>query len=163
VRRLKLDFSDVVNSGMAYDRIQSNMHFESGNLFLTEPLTVKTPSSKMQLAGTINLVDETLDTRLVATLPVGNNLSLWAAFAAGLPAAAGVYVASKLFEKQIDQLSSLSYSIEGPWADPKVSFQRMFDAKSAEKTGKTAASAREEARKEADEQEMKELNPDPEL
>jgi len=36
----------------------------------------------------------------------------------------------------------------------------MFDANSAEKTGKTAASAREEARKEADEQEMKELNPD---
>ena len=163
VRRLKLDFSDVVNSGMAYDRIQSNMHFEPGNLFLAEPLTVKTPSSKMQLAGTINLIDETLDTRLVATLPVGNNLSLWAAFAAGLPAAAGVYVASKLFEKQIDQLSSLSYSIEGPWADPKVNFQRMFDANSAEKTGKTAASAREEARKEADEQEMKELNPDPEL
>lgn len=163
VRRLKLDFSDVVNSGMAYDKIQSKMHFEPGSLFLTEPLTVKTPSSKMQLAGTINLIDETLDTRLVATLPVGNNLSLWAAIAAGLPAAAGVYVASKLFEKQIDQLSSLSYSITGPWADPELKFQRMFDAKSAKQTGKTAESARDEARKEADELEAKELIPDPAL
>ncbi len=163
VRRLKLDFSDVVNSGMAYDSIQSKMNFEAGNLYLVEPLSVLTPSSKMQLAGTINLIDETLDASLVATLPVGNNIAFWAAFAAGLPAAAGVYVASKIFEKQIDQLSSLSYSLKGTWAEPELKFQRMFDAKSAKKTGETTADARDEAIKEAEEKSQGELKPPSEL
>ncbi len=158
VRRLKLDFSDVVNSGMAYDKIDSKMHFEAGNLYLLEPLTVSTPSSKMQLAGTIHLDQETLDTTLIATLPVGNNIAFWAAFAAGLPAAAGVYVASKLFEKTIDQLSSLSYSIKGSWVDPELKFERMFDAKSAKKTGQSAASARDEARKDASEIDKREAS-----
>jgi uncharacterized protein YhdP len=66
---------------------------------------------------------------LVATLPVARNLPWVAALAAGLPAAAGVYVASKIFENQVDKIASVAYDIKGPWTDPKVKLKRVFDDK----------------------------------
>lgn len=149
VRRLQLDFSDVYKSGMAYDDIRARMHFKGGGLYLSDPLRVKTPSSKLQLAGTIDLAAETMDTTLVATLPVGENLTLLTALAAGLPAAAGVYVASKLFAKQVDRVASISYTMRGPWSEPDIDFDKMFDSKAAKKVAKTTQQAEDRARVEA--------------
>ncbi len=149
VRRLRLDFSDVYKSGMAYDDIRGKMRFEGGELYLSEPLDVKTPSGKLQMAGMINLKAETMDTTMVATLPVGENLTLLTALAAGLPAAAGVYVASKLFSRQVDKVASVSYTMSGPWADPEIEFERMFDSGAAKKTAKSTREAEAKARQDS--------------
>ena len=73
------------------------------------------------MAGEFNLVDETVNGKLVATLPVGVNLPWLVGLAGGLPAAAGVYITSKLAQKQVDRLSSISYTLNGPWDDIEVS------------------------------------------
>ena len=127
-RRLRFDFSDLYKSGLAYDSIKGKMRFNLGALKFEEPLVVQTPSSGMQMAGTINLRNETLNTRLVATLPVAGNVTVYAVLAAGLPAAAGIYVMSKLFKKQVDQATSVSYSIKGSWDEPKMRFDRLFES-----------------------------------
>ncbi len=126
-RRLRLDFSDLYQSGLAYDSIQGQAHFDRGQVEFREPLQVRSPSSRLQLVGRVDLNEETLDARLVATLPVAGNLTFLTALAAGLPAAAGVYIVSKLFEKQVDQATSISYRIRGDWDDPKIKFDRMFE------------------------------------
>lgn len=126
-RRLRLDFSDLYQSGLAYDSIQGKAHFNRGQVEFREPLQVRSPSSRLQLVGRVNLNDETLNARLVATLPVAGNLTFLTALAAGLPAAAGVYIVSKLFAKQVDQATSISYRIRGDWDDPKINFDRMFE------------------------------------
>lgn len=126
-RRLRLDFSDLYQSGLAYDSIEGRMTFERGILVFSEPLLVRSPSSRLQLAGSADLINETLNTRLVATLPVAGNLTFLTAVAAGLPAAAGVFLVSKLFEKQVDQATSISYTIRGDWDDPTIKFDRMFE------------------------------------
>lgn len=136
VRRLQLDFSDVYKSGLAFDKITGETVFDQGMLLLEKPLVVETPSSELQMAGEIDLRNETLDASLVATLPVGGNATTAAAFLAGLPVAASVYLVSKLFDKQIKKLTSLSYTIEGPWASPQVKFDRLFDSNAAKKAGK---------------------------
>lgn len=136
VRRLQLDFSDVYRSGLAYDSIRGEVSFDNGQLQMIKPIKVKTPSSTMQMGGKINLLDETLDATMVATLPVGGNITTAAAFVAGLPAAAGVYLISKMFDKQIKKLTSVSYKIEGPWAKPEVKFNKLFDEKGAKDAGK---------------------------
>src|SRR5690606_15852033 len=97
-------------------------------LVFEEPLVVTTPSSGMQMAGTIDLRRERLDTRLVATIPVAGNVTFYAALAAGLPAAVGIYLVSKLFKKQVDQASSVSYTIKGSWDEPKMRFDRLFES-----------------------------------
>jgi len=127
-RRLRLDFSDLYKSGLAYDEINGKVRFNRGTLVFTEPLVVRTPSSGMQMAGTIDLRREKIDTRLVATLPVASNLTFFAALATGLPAAAGIYLVSKFFKKQVDQATSMSYSIKGSWDKPKMRFDRLFES-----------------------------------
>lgn len=126
-RRLRLDFSDLYQSGLAYDSIRGRAHFDAGQIEFREPLLVRSPSSRMQLMGRIDLVNETLDARLVATLPVASNLTFLTALVGGLPAAAGVYLVSKLFERQVDQATSVSYRISGDWDDPKIKFDRLFE------------------------------------
>lgn len=126
-RRLRLDFSDLYQSGLAYDSIQGQAYFDRGQVEFREPLQVRSPSSRLQFVGRVDLNDETLNARLVATLPVAGNLTFLTALAAGLPAAAGVYIVSKLFEKQVDQATSISYRIRGDWDDPKINFDRMFE------------------------------------
>jgi uncharacterized protein YhdP len=101
-------------------------------------MEVVAPSARLLMAGTIDLVREEMDTSLVATLPVGGNLTMAAVFAGGLPAAAGVYVISKLFKNQVDKVASVSYRMQGSWDDPVLSFDKLFDSKAASRAGAKA-------------------------
>lgn len=132
IRRLQLDFSDVVKGGTPFERIRGKLQFDRGMVYLSDPVEVTNTSSVLKMGGKINLRDETLDTSLVATLPVGGNATLIAALAGGLPAAAGVYLVSKIFKKQVDRMASVSYSIHGPWSNPDIQFDKLFDNKAAE-------------------------------
>lgn len=127
-RRLRLDFSDLYQSGLAYDQISGKVSFTPGTMTFVEPLEVKTPSSRLQMAGKLDLENEKIDARLVATLPVVGSYTFFTALVTGLPAAAGIYVVSKLFKKQVDRATSISYSIRGNWSDPKMSFDRLFES-----------------------------------
>ncbi len=127
-RRLRLDFSDLYKSGLAYDEIIGKVSFVPGTMTFIEPLSVKTPSSRLQLAGKLDLENEKIDARLVATLPVVGSYTFFTALVTGLPAAAGIYVVSKLFKKQVDRATSISYSIKGSWSEPQMSFDRLFES-----------------------------------
>lgn len=139
MRRLQLDFGDLYKSGLVFNELTGDLRFEQGMLYLDTPLVMRSPSSSIQLSGLINLEDELLDTRLVATLPVVGNLTLITALTAGLPAAAGVYLVSKLFEEQIDKASSLTYSMKGTWTEPELSFEKMFDRSEPKATDQSSA------------------------
>ncbi|MFC6632605.1 YhdP family protein [Microbulbifer taiwanensis] len=135
-RRLRLDFSDLYQSGMAFDRVRGEVVFEGdGQLLIAVPIQVEGPTSELQMAGRVNLEREDLNLTLVATLPVGNNLALVAALAGGLPAAAGVYLISKAFKKQVNKMASVSYRISGDWDEPDVRFDKLFDGDGAQRQG----------------------------
>lgn len=138
-RRLRLDFSDLYQSGMAFDQVRGEVFFEGdGRLLIAVPIQVEGPTSELQMAGRVNLKEENLDLTLVATLPVGNNLALIAALAGGLPAAAGVYLISKAFKKQVNNVASVSYRISGDWEEPDVRFDKLFDGDGATRQGSEA-------------------------
>ncbi len=128
-RRLRLDFSDLFASGVNYESLKGGLQFSEGVMAFDAPIEVSLPSGKMRLMGQANLLTETVDARLVATLPVGTNLPWIAALAGGLPAAAGVYLTGKLFEKQVDRMSSFSYKITGPLDEPEIQVDRIFSDK----------------------------------
>ena len=133
LRRLQLDFSDLFEKGMSFDELQGGLVFNEGTMQFDPPLLVKMPSGRIKMAGSADLVAEQIDASLVTTLPVGTNLPWVAALIGGLPAAAGVYITSKLFEKQVDKLSSISYRITGPCDDPSVKVQKIFSDKGGAK------------------------------
>ena len=129
LRRLRFDFTDLFNQGVSFDQLRGGLAFERGTLRFDEPIVAAMPSGKIRLLGSADIVNEQLDARLVATLPVGTNLPWVAGVLGGLPAAAGVYLTGKLFKKQVDQLSSLSYRVTGSWDDPDLEVDKIFSDK----------------------------------
>lgn len=127
VRRLQLDFSDVYESGISFDRIDGRLELANADLYIVDKLVVESPSSGFSLLGSADLEHELLDMELIVTLPVVSNLPWIAALAGGLPTAAGVYVASKIFEDQFDRLSSAVYLVKGDWNEPELKFKQVFD------------------------------------
>jgi uncharacterized protein (TIGR02099 family) len=127
LRRLKFDFRDVFSKGIYFDEMRAELLFAKGQLSLATPLIVDGPSSRFQMTGGIDLHNDIPDMRLIATLPVGSNLPWVAALIGGLPAAAGAYLVSKVFEEQVDRFSSAVYDISGTLQHPEVSFRRVFD------------------------------------
>jgi uncharacterized protein (TIGR02099 family) len=134
LKRLQLDFSDVFKDGVSFDNMKGGLAAHQGILQTTDPVEIKSPSSRFRLAGQVDFNTDQTDMELVATLPIASNLPWVAALAGGLPVAAGVYVASKIFENQVDKVASAAYDISGPWADPKVKLRRVFDDKLHQKS-----------------------------
>ncbi|MFK8047757.1 MAG: YhdP family protein [Halioglobus sp.] len=129
VQRLSLDLSDVFSSGIPFHNIDGEVFFHGGEIEVAR-MEVEGRSSGFQFSGVSDVATRSLDGQLIATLPVANNLPWVAALAGGLPVAAGVFVVSKVFEKQMNRFSSAVYKIEGDWQDPQVNFDRVFDTSS---------------------------------
>jgi len=138
LRRLTLDFSDIYKKGLTYDSIAGSFDLEKGVLTTHKPLEMKSPSSRFEFIGVIDVPQNRLDMEMTATLPVSKNLPWIAAIAGGLPVAAGVYVANKIFEDQIDRFSSAVYEIKGTLDEPEIKFKRVFEKKSDKKSRKKA-------------------------
>ncbi len=126
VNKLSLDLSHVYKSGVPFDSIEGELIFNEG-LIDVPLIDVRGRGSRFQFVGLADARDETVNGELVATLPIASNLPWMFALVSGLPAAAGVYVISKLFNKQMDRFSSAVYRLDGDWADPQLNFQRIFD------------------------------------
>lgn len=127
-RRLKLDFSDLYQSGVAFDTLKAKAKIDNGLLTLTEPLSLDGPGAKFLTTGSTNLVDETLDMKLVVTFPVSSTLPM-VALLAGLapPVAASIYVTEKLIGDELARFTSASYDLKGSWQKPDLKINQAFD------------------------------------
>lgn len=128
LKRLSLDLSHVFKSGIAFEQVDGKLVFTKGKVEI-HGFDVQGHSSHFQIEGDVNTVTDTIDAQLVATLPISGNLPWMAALAGGIPAAAGVYVASKVFENQLERVSSATYTVKGSIDDPEVKLERIFDNK----------------------------------
>lgn len=127
-RRLRLDFKDVAAEGTYYDRVVGDFVLEENLVTTLTPVTVSMSSGSMQFDGQVDLDLEEVDARLVVTLPARQNMAWVTALVGGLPAAAGVWLASMIFDEELDSLSSVSYRVTGPMDDPDVEAERIFDS-----------------------------------
>lgn len=118
-RRLKLDFKDVYQQGMAFDIILGNFQFDAGQMY-TNNLEIVGPSASILISGSIDLIHETYDQilsvspRLDATLPVAG------AIAGGPAAGLVVLLAQQAFSKKLQKIQRIIYNVTGSWDDPKI-------------------------------------------
>ena len=129
LKRLRLDFSDVIDENLPYDHLSGSVKFNDGLAEFEKPLEMSMPSGRMAISGNIDILNETADATLIATLPVATNLPWLVALMGGVPAAAGVYITSKIIEEEMDRLSSIRYSLEGEWDELEVKAQEIFASK----------------------------------
>jgi len=129
-RRLKLDFSDLYQSGVAFDTLKGKARIDNGLLTLTEPLSMDGPGGKFLTSGSTNLNTETLDMKLAVTFPVSSTLPM-VALLAGLapPVAASIYVTEKLIGDELARFTSASYDLKGTWEKPDLKINQAFDDK----------------------------------
>jgi uncharacterized protein (TIGR02099 family) len=126
----RLSLTHMFESGVPFNTIEGQVFFHNGTIEVAA-LNVQGGASSFQFSGVSEVVSRSLNGDLVVTLPVANNLAWVAALTAGLPVAAGVFVLSKLFETQVNRLTSLMYSTTGTWDEPRVQFERVFDDSSS--------------------------------
>ncbi len=127
-RRLKLDFSDLYEAGVAFDAISGKASMINGLLTLDPELQVVGPSGAFKLTGTTNMMEETLDMRMVVVLPLTQNLPLAALLmGAGAPIGGALFVLDKVLGDPLSKLTSATYSVSGSWDEPEVRLRRVFD------------------------------------
>ncbi len=122
----RLSLTHMFESGIPFHSVDGEVFLDDGSIEVAS-LEVDGRTSGFQFSGVADAASETLDGQLAVTLPVANNLPWIVALTAGLPVAAGVFVVSKVFEKQVNRFSSGVYQVSGRWDDPKLDFIRIFD------------------------------------
>jgi uncharacterized protein (TIGR02099 family) len=123
-RRLRLDFSDLLGRGLAYDEVKGTLVADRGIYITRKPITMEGPSSDIEINGTLDMVAERINADMQVALPLTNNLPI-AALIVGAPAIGGaLFVVDRLLGDRVARFASVHYKIEGPMRDPEMSFER---------------------------------------
>lgn len=119
-KRLKLDFSDLVESGLAFDKVTAEYLLESGVATNKAPLKLQGDGAAIEMTGSINLAQKTLIKKMQVAIPLTSNAPV-AALLLATPQVAGIaFVVDKLLGKRLAKLTALRYDISGSWFDPKI-------------------------------------------
>lgn len=128
-RRLQLNFTDLLKTGVAFDRVSANYLLNNGIAYSQEPFSLDGPSANVNLSGSINIVDQTLDNKMDVVLPLTSNVPV-AAVLLGAPQIAGaVFLLDKLIGDKLEKVSTLKYQLSGPWEEPDVKLMNPSEVK----------------------------------
>jgi uncharacterized protein YhdP len=126
---MDFDFSDVVGEGVSFDTLTARTQFDAGTMRFLEPMAVDGSGSSFKIAGSVDLVEGTLNNEMIVTLPVSKGLPWYAAYIAlanplvGL----GVLVGERVLRKPLEQFSSAKYQVTGTIDEPSVKFVNVWD------------------------------------
>ncbi|GGK08074.1 YhdP family protein [Pseudomonas matsuisoli] len=123
-RRLRLDFSDLLGRGLAYDEVKGTLLADRGMYVTRKPITMTGPSTNIEIDGKLDMVNQQIDAQMQVALPLTNNLPL-AALIVGAPAIGGaLFVVDRLLGDRVARFASVHYKVEGPLLEPKMTFER---------------------------------------
>lgn len=118
-RRLTLDFRDVFDEGLAFDRISGDFNLVDGNAY-TSNLVMKGPSVGIAISGRTGLVDRTYDQIAVVHANIGSTLPLAGALAGGPTLGAALLIFSEVFKQPLQGMTRARYKVSGSWDNPDV-------------------------------------------
>jgi uncharacterized protein YhdP len=117
-RRLGLDFSDVTDKGLAFDKVNGEFRFDNGTAF-TCNLTLDGPATELGIVGAVSFPDRSYNQVAVVRPHVTDVLALGAV--AGGPVIGGaVVLVSQIFRKSLSSFGESYYRISGNWDKPDV-------------------------------------------
>ncbi len=117
-RRLKMGLGDVVNQGLAFDKILLKSTLNKGVLQV-ESLAVTSTAMNIDLTGTSNITDETHDLNAKVTPLIGDSIPTMALLSGASPITAiGYYLLQKIIPPLGGNFITLNYRITGSWQEP---------------------------------------------
>jgi uncharacterized protein (TIGR02099 family) len=118
-RRLALDFHDVTDTGLAFDKVTGDFEIRDGNAY-TQNLLLKGPALDIGIVGRAGLVAQDYDQTIVVSGNPTGAATVAGALALGPIGAAGGLLLSQVFKGQLQGLARVYYRVTGPWAHPDV-------------------------------------------
>lgn len=121
-RRLQLDFRDLTQKGLAYDRLMGSFAVANGYL-TTSDLTIDAPVALTQLAGSIDLDAEAQELEIRVVPRLGNTAATAIAFVnpvAGLL----TFLGQQILGDPLGQILVQRYRVSGSWRAPQVTALR---------------------------------------
>lgn len=118
-RRLGLDFRDVTEGGLAFDRLGGSFRLGAGDAF-TDDLNLEGPSLRVEVRGRVGLAARDYDQRISIYPDLSGGMTLGGAVLGG-PIGVGIaLLARELFETPIEAATRIEYRLVGDWSDPRI-------------------------------------------
>ena len=119
LRRLTLDFSDVVSKGLVFDRVDLNADIKSG-ILTTPQTTIMSSAASILISGTVDLHRESLDLRAIV-LPSLNAEGASLALAVANPIVGlSTFVAQLALKDRLNAFFSQEYQVKGSFDNPII-------------------------------------------
>lgn len=118
LRRLVFDFSDVVASGLRFDRMRFVGVLADGEAVLQDAF-VLSPAVFVTMEGNVNLDQEMIDMEVHVSPELGGNIALLSALA-NPAAGAVVFITQQLFKDDLRRSNFKSYQALGSWQDFEI-------------------------------------------
>ena len=134
-RRLMFDFRDFFSKGLAFDKIEGNVHFGDGQA-RTEDMLIDGPAAQIRIRGQADLRTQQFDQTIDVLPRSGNLLTVVGAVAGGPVGAAVGAAANAVLAKPLGELGAKTYRVSGPWKDPKVEVIGREPARRQDEAGK---------------------------
>ena len=114
-RRLRLDFSDLIDEGFPFDKLEGDFTIENG-VARTDNATIKGPMGTILIQGDTDLAARRFDQQIVVTPALSGAAAIAGVLAGGPAVGAAMLVAGK----GLEQLANVTYRMTGPWDAPKI-------------------------------------------
>lgn len=118
-RRFLLDFSDLTDSGLAFDSLSGSYALEEG-VARTDNLRINGPSVRVEARGEVDLVQRVQDQRVTIYPGISHGLTAAATVLGGPAVGLFMLFAQELLDKPLDQVGQISYRLSGPLDNPQV-------------------------------------------
>lgn len=120
-RRLRLDFRDVFEEGLAFSELTATATLGGGDLTIPD-LELDGASARVRLAGRTGLVARDYDHHIEVLPRLRTALPLVGALVGGPVTGAVVFLAERMLGigDQIEEAARVEYEVTGAWDDPQV-------------------------------------------
>jgi uncharacterized protein YhdP len=114
-----LDFRDVFQKGLAFDRIEGDFAIEDGHAY-TSNLLLEGPAADIGIVGRAGLAARDYDQTAIVSANIGRSLPIAGFLAGGPQVAAAMLLFSQIFKKPLRGMTQVYYHVDGSWEDPQV-------------------------------------------
>ena len=119
IRKMKLDFSDIFDDGMAFDSITGSGKVKDG-IFVTNNIEMDAMAGDMTIRGMADLNQRLVDAEVEFVPDLTSGLPVLTAFAVTPQTAVVVYAVSKVISPVVDVITQVRYQVKGPLGNPEV-------------------------------------------
>ena len=128
-RRLALDFRDVFQKGLRYDKVRGSFLLIDGDAY-TNNLKLEGPVAEIGIVGRVGLKDRDYQQQAVVTAEAGKMLPAVGGILAGPGVGAALLLFTQIFKEPLKGMGRASYCVTGSWDEPSV--ERLTPAELAE-------------------------------